>query len=259
MYSNGFVVGIKINDISVSESGNQVIMPFNKEYSIFLKNRNSRRAVAKVYVDGEEVTKTGSLILNANSSLNLERYIEDNDKGRKFKFVSLSNKEVQDKGDSEKGFIEVRFRLEKIVESPIIVKEEHHHHHHYDHYHYDYTYKNPFTFGPLYGSTSNKFLCNGSSNVTFTANNGEVKPEAMCFASCASVEPGASTKGSESNQKFTYSYMGELETTETVIRFQLVGTRDEKLAKTYNKTHCSKCGKKYNSKDIFCSTCGEKK
>ena len=75
----------------------------------------------------------------------------------------------------------------------------------------------------------------------------------------SSVEKGATIKGSESKQAFSYSYVGELEQAETIIKLQLVGTSDPQIVKEFTKTHCAKCGKKYVSNDVYCSGCGEKK
>jgi hypothetical protein len=273
MYSNGFVVSVKINGVTVGEKDNfKVAMPFDTEYSLMLKNRNDRKAVAKVYIDGEEVTKTGKLILDANSTLNLERYIEDMDNGAKFKFVPLSNNEVKDEGDSEKGFIEVRFQLVKPTQSQVIMHEEHiyHHKHHYNDY-WDYpVYKGPFYYCGGVGNSASSSGLNVNNTVSgnFTSlncnslatnSNDTVSYNAKIEDNKLIEEVGATIKGSNSSQKFSYSYVGELESQETVIRFQLVGTKDKETIKLYKKTHCTKCGKKYDVNDKYCSDCGEQK
>jgi len=266
MYSNGHVVAVQVNGKTVNDSNGKVLLPFGVEYSLMLKNRNDRKAVARVYIDGDEVTKTGKLILEANSSLNLERYIEDMDNGAKFKFVPLSHQDVDDKGDSEKGWIEVRFQLVKPPQMPVIIHEDHiyhEHHHHHDSWEYP-IYKGPFYYG-------NSIWCSANGgNITATLNSGgtgNLKADATSInyssnailGSNFSQEAGATIRGNNSNQKFSYSYVGELESIETVIRFQLVGTSDKKVASHYTKTHCNQCGKRYETNDNFCSKCGTKK
>jgi len=260
MYSNGHVVAVQVNGKTVNDSNGKVLLPFGVEYSLMLKNRNDRKAVVRVYIDGDEVTKTGKLILEANSSLNLERYIDDMDKGAKFKFVPLGHKDVDDKGNSEKGWVEVRFQLVKPPQMPVIIHEdhiyhEHHHHNYWDYPHWKYPY---YTNNPIWYSANSGdcvgTLNNGGMNLTTVNCNSNVT-----FSSNFSQESGATIKGNNSNQKFSYSYVGELESQETVIRFQLVGTSDKDVASQYTKTHCNQCGKRYEKNDIFCSKCGTKK
>jgi len=132
MYNDGFVVAIKVGDRFVEEKGSgNFVVPFSSEYSVRLKNRNSRKAVARIYIDGEEVNKLGSFILDANSTLDLERFVDKLDAGNKFRFVPLSNSDVKDKNNGENGIIEARFQLVKPVEKPIIYREDHHHHYGY--------------------------------------------------------------------------------------------------------------------------------
>ena len=272
MYQNGFVVAVKINNQTVEERDGKVVMPFDSEYSLMLKNRNDRKSVARVYIDGEEVTKTGRLILDANDSINLERYIVDMNNGARFKFVPLSDDRVHDKGDSEKGFIEVRFQLVKPTQSQVIVHEEHIYHH--KHHHWNDWWDQPYYTGPFYttfgnsgnsgsgGTTCGNFTSlatNTSSDVTKTFSCSDAKIEAKVEGNQLIEEGGATIKGSNSSQKFSYSYVGELEAQETVIRFQLVGTKDKKVAEQYMKTHCVQCGRKYGATDLYCATCGTKK
>jgi len=271
MYSNGFVVAAKINGQTVEEKDGKIVMPFDTEYSLMLKNRNDRKAVARVYIDGEEVTKSGRLILDANGSLNLERYVEDMNNGARFKFVPLANEKVKDKGDSEKGWIEVRFQLVKPTQSQVIYHEEHiyHKHHHWNDYWTYPVYKGPYYFGDIVwtnftGSSGNQPLTtycssNGDCVGTSLGSNVEKQFSAKIENNHLIEEAGATIKGSNSDQKFSYSYVGELEAQETVIRFQLVGTKDAKVAKQYIKTHCTNCGQRYNTNDKYCSGCGEKR
>jgi len=284
MYSNGHVVAVQVNGKTVNDSNGKVLLPFGVEYSLMLKNRNDRKVVARVYIDGEEVTKSGRLILDANSSLNLERYVEDMNNGARFKFVPLANDKVKDKGDSEKGYVEVRFQLVKPTQSQVIYHEEHiyHNHHHFNDYWTYPIYKGPYYIGdPVWCSTNgDPVWCstNGGCGGTCTSNSSnnmtsiscsvggslnEANVEKQYFAKIEDnhliEEAGATIKGSNSDQKFSYSYVGELEAQETVIRFQLVGTSDKEIALQYTKTHCNQCGKRYETNDNFCSKCGTKK
>lgn len=257
MYNDGFVVAIKVGDRFVEEKSNgNFVVPFNSEYTVRLKNRNNRNAVAKVYIDGEEVNGLGSFILDSNSTLDLERFVDKLDSGNKFRFVPLSNSGVKDKNNGENGIIEARFQLVKPVEKPIIYNDHHHHHHHYDFPRYNtWPYKDDIVWC---NNTTGKGM--SSPTVTYNASNMD------CCVDTGSAGPlmasdtkGATVQGSKSGQKFSYSYVGELEARETVIRVQLVGSSDDVLKDYYEKKHCSSCGKKYVTGDVFCSSCGNKR
>lgn len=251
MYNDGFVVAIKVGDRFVEEkSDGNFVVPFNSEYTVRLKNRNSRKAVARVYIDGEEVNGLGSFILDANSTLDLERFVDKLDSGNKFRFVPLSNSDVKDKNNGENGIIEARFQLVKPVAKPIIYDEHHHHHHHsYPHYNTWPGWNIPTM---LYTNTG--------GDTTFSmdccTDGGSMDQLSCCTG--ADVK-GATVQGSKSGQKFSYSYVGELENNETVVRVQLVGSSDKVLKNYYEKKHCASCGKKYSVGDVFCSSCGNKK
>lgn len=270
MYQNGLVAVVRINGKTVEEKDGKVVIPFDSEYALLLKNRNDRKAVARIYIDGDEVTRKGKLIIDANSSIDIERYIDDMNKGNRFKFVPIADNRVGDKGDSEKGFIEVRFQLVKPVLNNFIVHEEHiyHKHHHYDDWDY-LPYRGPFyiNYPVFYGSLQ----CNatgkgmsasvGSNNFTLTSslssspiiNNATIQDNHL-------VETrGATIKGSDSTQRFSFAYVGELESTETVIRFQLIGTTNSDIIAKYNKLHCVSCNKTFGLNDVFCSVCGVKR
>lgn len=143
MYSNNFVVSVHVNRKPQNELKNGVVpIPFGSEYSIRLRNKHKdRRAVAKITIDGEEVSGQG-IIIPANSHVDLERWI---DKPVKFKFVSIDSPDAVDFGkngdnsDKQKGVVLVSFFLEKETKPQT---QEVHHHHHYPYY------RRPL-FGPL--------------------------------------------------------------------------------------------------------------
>lgn len=137
VYSNRFVICVMLKGEPVKERANgEVQIPFNSEYALRLRNKNNRRAVAKIYIDGENVSG-GGYVIGANDHVDIRRH---HDKDRAFKFVSLDSAEAVDFGkngpnpDKIKGTIEVQFHLEK--ERPTyhylpIIHDHHHHHHHY--------------------------------------------------------------------------------------------------------------------------------
>jgi hypothetical protein len=139
VYSNKFVMCVLYQGTPQEELANGVVkLPFGAEYSLRFRNKNSRRAVVKIYIDGENVSG-GGYIIPANDHIDIKRH---HDKDRSFKFVELDSPEAVDAGkngpnhDKTKGTIEARFYLEKekptyYYPQPYKYEEHHHHHHHH--------------------------------------------------------------------------------------------------------------------------------
>ena len=88
VYQNKLVACVKVNGQVLRESGeNTVTLPFGSEYSVFLKNLNSVRAIARVSIDGKDTTEGTWLIVPANGTLELERSILNGnfDSGNRFR------------------------------------------------------------------------------------------------------------------------------------------------------------------------------
>lgn len=133
VYSNKFVACVLLNGEPQSELANGTVkLPFGAEYELRFRNKNNRRAVVKIFIDGENVSG-GGYIINANDQVDIKRH---HDVDRAFKFVSLDSGEAVEHGkngpndDKVKGTIEARFYLEKETVRPVVV-DHHHHHHHY--------------------------------------------------------------------------------------------------------------------------------
>lgn len=121
VYSNKFIICILFKGKPQKELANGVVeLPFGSEYAIRLRNKNSRRAVAVIFVDGENVSG-GGYVIKGNDYVDIERH---HDKDKAFKFVSLDSGEAADFGkngpneDKTKGTIEVKFYLEKELPVP---------------------------------------------------------------------------------------------------------------------------------------------
>jgi|694.fasta_scaffold29088_4 hypothetical protein len=116
VYSNKFVVCVLVNDTPQNELANGIVkIPFNSEYVLRFRNKNNRRALVKVAIDGENVSNHG-FIIPANSYIDVKRPIN---KDAAFKFVSLDSPDAIDHGkngpndDKIKGTIDVKCYLEK--------------------------------------------------------------------------------------------------------------------------------------------------
>ena len=109
-----FTVTVLNNDDPIREIDGVAVIPFDTEYELLLKNNNDRRAVAKVTIDGANISAFGDIVIPARGKVNLERFITDSlDKGDRFRFVPLDHPEVDDPSREENGLIRVEFQLEK--------------------------------------------------------------------------------------------------------------------------------------------------
>ena len=115
-YESNFVVSIVHNNKPLrefNECGTRVCrVPFNSEYKIRLKSKTWKRALAVITIDGTDVLSGGkAVLLSPYQTVDLERFVDDLDAGRKFKFVSVEKGamtgEVQDPTSAENGWIQV--------------------------------------------------------------------------------------------------------------------------------------------------------
>lgn len=135
---NRFVVAVKVDGRFCEELANgQINIPFNSEYSIRLKNKNSRAVCAKITIDGEEILPSG-IHIPAHSHVDVEH---SEFSQNKFKFVSLDSSDAIGEGKNGdnhnkiKGVIDVKFYYEKVAPETNVI---HVHHNHYDYYHWPY-------------------------------------------------------------------------------------------------------------------------
>ena len=112
-HKDGFTLNLKTSGSFVKELGGIATMPFDSEYSIYLKNTTERRCSARVFIDGARVSPMGDFVIGPNDELDLERFVTDLAEGKRFKFVPLSNPNIDDPTRAENGIVIVEFRFEK--------------------------------------------------------------------------------------------------------------------------------------------------
>lgn len=139
--SSNYIACVKVDGKILRDDADGIVnLPFGAEYSILLKNLNAVRATVKVWVDGVDATEGTSLILPANGSLELERYIRNGnrDKGNKFKFIERTAGVEAHKGiGSDDGLIRVEYHTEVVDQvREKVVEHVTHVHHSYPHWPY---------------------------------------------------------------------------------------------------------------------------
>lgn len=268
-YKDQFVAEVKSNGKILRVKDDAVYLPFGSEYSILLKNLNSRRASVSISIDGDDVLDGHSLILEPDSSTELEGFLRNNTAKNRFKFINKT-KQIQDhRGDKiDDGMIRIEFAYEKDLPDPLIKKTIYEVHNHYnppirfDYYGStrDWTFTSDFSSGGnLCGASARDIGDNSGEQVMYASN---VVCDSLGVQDMSSPLPdeGITVKGSEINQEFRYSSIGELEQSEVIV-IQLRGTTASSAAvkkpiTVQTKLECKTCGTKSKSSCKFCPTCG---
>jgi hypothetical protein len=254
MYSNNFVVAI-VHDGKFSEETKDgvVALPFEAEYTIRLRNKHNRRAVAKVFIDDENVTQDG-IVVPANHYVDLERPVSN---AKKFKFVSAKSGEAIDYGknnktDGSNGIIRVEWQLEREYKPSYDV------HHHHD------IWKSK---RPIYGGRSRGGPCGqsvGSSFIPATMDEGTTlnfldgNEPTRRLISREGLQEGCTVAGSHSHQRFTTVHIDLESGPPTVIQLILKGYKEEQAQAHSGVGYCGKCGNNLQNNWNFCTRCGAK-
>jgi len=246
MYKNNFVVVIKSKGRVLREKNGCVMLPFGTEYSILLKNLDSRRAVAKVSVDGENMIN-GRVIIPENSTVELKGKMRGNKVKNRFKFIEKTEQISKHRGDRpDDGLIRVEywFEQETIQWLPPIYSIP------------------PMPIRP-YPIKRGPDPWNEPGMTTY--GNSTVACNYVATSSLTASPPGdegITVQGSKTRQNFEYGSTGTLETSSSVIVIHLRGTSvRKKKAVTRPITvktrfRCSTCGRKSKSSAKWCSNCG---
>jgi hypothetical protein len=207
-----------------------LIMPFDTEYKVFVKNLADRRIKLDIEVDGTNVSGKG-LIIGSKENAYIERFV---DAARKFKFVKAqgagANPNVADPTSPENGIVKIRVAKEKqatlnwnyyynqpsIWTSPI----------------------NPYPLNPeiiCYGSQSNPtgtpISCSYKGGAGDNIKRG-FSTKSMSFSSLASAETqpktdvGATVEGNNSGQSFGTTYWNGDDGDSMVFTFYVRGVEN---------------------------------
>src|SRR5271157_5055117 len=120
---NKVVACVKVDGKVLREEGNTVTLPFGSEYSVLIKNLNATRIKVKVSIDGTEATESVWLVVDANSSMELERFIRNGNlsAGNRFKFIERTEAIEEHRGiKADDGLIRIEYQVEK--NPPVIEK-----------------------------------------------------------------------------------------------------------------------------------------
>ncbi len=274
-YSKGLVVSIKCNGkILRDNDNNNIYLPFESEYSILFKNLTSKRCCVSVDIDGMNILNNNQLIINPNETQELERFFNnDINKGNKFKFIKKTQKISDYRGDRiDDGIIRIEHQFEKDKKDNVKIIYE------YTNPYTPYPYYPPYYTLPayiphyhFYSSTDNTIKNINNNDVENHCYYNSIVGQNESFTISSTInntdnirqinEDGITVKGSESNQHFNYTNIGELENKEDTIIFKLNGQNKDnneikKEISIKDKMICQTCGTSNKSLNKYCRECG---
>lgn len=271
MYNNKLVATIKHKGKVLREFKDVVQLPFGSEYSIYIKNLNSVRALVKIEIDGEDISDGTKFIVEPNNYIEIERYLKNGNlaEGNRFKFIERTSAIEQHRGaKAEDGIVRVEFWFEDKFNSfkdhTKIIQ--------------DGWWKPPNTWGdggycgsPTYG---NETLAKGNVTTPLNVQGQGIADNVAYNASQAALcsvqtnsnvdlynDVGITVPGSISNQQFQQGAWFPTESTSQVIILKLLGEtksgKQVKKAVTVKfKPKCTTCGRLNKATAKFCTECG---
>jgi len=242
MYKNNFIAVIKNEGRILREFNGDVRLPFGSEYSILLKNKDSRKAVVSISIDGKSVTE-GRIIVNGFSDVELFGFLEGTEVRNKFKFIQKTDEIIRHRGDrADDGIVTVEYWFEQKIET---------------------TWCNPYPYTWTYYNTDQSIPYNSTSGVRGMDNTMTTAYSVSSLISKnISPDEGITVKGSEVNQNFNYGHTNRLEDQSSVINIILKGHHGYGIEPirvpltTSQKIQCPTCGRMAKSSVKYCSNCG---
>lgn len=285
VYSNKLVVVVKCNGRVLRERGDVVTLPFGSEYSLLVKNLDSRRASVKISIDGKDTLYGYSLIVEPNSETELMGFMQGSIVRHRFKFIQKTKQVQSHRGDrTDDGLIRIEFAFEKrateVTRRTILTEEVHVPRRSFPPFSYYYDYHPPIFGHSLHWTENGPGFSNDGTAVGENVQvsntmgmsekgaSGVQMSEQPVANYCCQVdqisEPaqdeGITVEGSRINQHFQYASIGALEQSEVVIlRLRGIQSDGEQVSEPITvktKLECPTCGKKSSSGAKFCQECG---
>lgn len=275
MYNNKFVVCIKASGKVLRETKDLVHLPYGSEFTVLVKNLNSRRAKFKLHIDGTDVLDGTEIIVNANSEVEMKRFIRNGNmnEGNAYKFIErIQAIEDGPRGiKADDGIIRVEFWYEKAPPQVIDTIYRSRPDYWWDTHYYPYkTYSSAIDekMKSVKPTSSGIFrsAIGDLQNSTLSTTSGESVSYNATSATASSLpqignDVGITVPGSKVEQKFDTVYGFNSETQSHVIILRLVGktSNDVEITKAVTvktRQKCVTCGHVNKANAKFCSACG---
>ena len=245
MFKNNFIAVIKNEGKILREFNGDVRLPFGSEYSILLKNKDSRKAVVSVSIDGTSVTEN-RIIVDGFSDVELVGFLEGTSVRNRFKFIQKTDEIIEHRGDNaDDGIVTVEYWFEERVET---VRQE-----------IETTWRKPWTY---YNGDEYQKAWNTTGGALSSVDNCTATYACSSLPSNnVSPDEGITVKGSEVNQDFNYGHTNKLENQSSVINiilkgYQVSGVQVKVPLVASQKVQCPTCGMRAKSYAKYCSNCG---
>lgn len=261
-FSNGYAVAVLVNGNVLEERVDGVVaIPFGADYALRLINRTGKRALARVALDGQQVTG-GGIIVGPHSTVDLER---PTDKPVKFRFASTESKAAEEHGkagpdtEGDKGLVQVQWQPEKVYRN------------------YETGYLGAFseskqtsdyTPRPQHTNSSlrsHRLMRGGPCGQSMSASHErQTKTMSLCDSdsgrTSSNLSSGVTVEGGHSSQSFRYvSFDVDHSVHPTNITLKLKGYVAEEGVPVTGTLYCPSCRTKTKkATDNYCRKCGEK-
>jgi len=246
MYNQKLVASIKANGKILREFKDTVYIPFGSEYSILLKNLETKRVIVNVFIDGENMTPNG-LVLMAGQEVDLERSIKNNNlkEGNRFKFIERTGAVEKHRGIKlEDGLIRIEYQFEYVYPTNVTT-----------------TWTNDWWKTNTTGGYTPNVL--RGMTIASGTTTGMALPQnsVQCSTTSYLNDAGITVPGSVSNQQFTTAAWFSTDPQKHSIVLKLLGeTPDNKVVTepitVKSKPKCITCGKQNKATAKFCTECG---
>ena len=268
MYSNRAACAIRVNGKVLREFKDTVYIPFGAEYSLLIKNLNTKRAIFNIYIDGDNIVPNG-LVLNAGQEIDLERAIRNNNlsEGNKFKFIERTGDIEEHRGIKlEDGLIRIEYQFERELPKPVY-REPNYGLNPGPYWDTWYSTSNSVVGGQVKGMSSAEASAFRSSGAAMSVDSMLVGSAMSANASLQSLnaivqnDAGITVPGSKSEQKFktVANFPVEFEKHSMIIKL-LGETEDNRPVvapvTVSTKAQCTTCNRKNKATAKFCSACG---
>jgi len=242
-YKEKFVAVIKRKGKIMREYGGTVRIPFGSEYTIYMKNLSTCKAVVNVSVDGDDTLDGNQLVLPAKTTLNLRGFMKGSSVKNRFRFIHKTKEIADHRGDRiDDGIVRVEFQFEKdeVMWGDSLL---------YDCTKATHDYTTDTYKGGQIGGTGD-----WTPNTIYTVSNN------CSFSNSApKVDEGITVKGSRTNQQFNYTTVGALTSPEVIVlRLKGRTSRGRKVKRpitTRTKIVCPTCGRRWKSSMKYCGNC----
>lgn len=231
VYSNKFIVAVKHKGKVLREFDNNVIrLPFGSDYSLLLKNKENRKVLVEVKVDGQDVLNGNSIIIGPNETTELKGFMKGSKVTNKFRFIERTDSISKYRGNLiEDGLVEITYRFEERFEME---------------------WRMPYLESPGFMPDTSHAVYSCSTlegNSTTTKNRSLVS------------DIGITVPGQETRQDFTTGTIGRLESFPYSIILHLKGEiKRNKIRKPITvktKVTCPTCGHRWRSSMKYCGNC----